>query len=291
MAGLVSLVLAAISIAAGVVAAKQAIKDGAEIESVLAARLLVAAPALALLLPLLARVRPRPAGVRPVAIALAAGALLWLAGRTEFEGLARMPAGMLVVLLSTSPLWVALIGWATSGRALARADVVALVVLTGGVAVMAAPIGEPLDAVGVLLGLLGAASFATFLVVLERNGGIASALSVPLGMIGAGVTLLILQPGAPGSLFGGIDTALALAIGASGAFYALFVGRGLGATDSVTTAIVVASEPVFAAILAYLLLGEGMSARGIVGGAIALAAVASVALRSARDDRPTFPVG
>ena len=291
MAGVAALVLAAVSIAAGVVAAKQAIKDGADIESVLAARLLVAAPVLALLLPMLARVRPRAAGVRPVAIALAAGALLWLAGRAEFEGLARMPAGMLVVLLSTSPLWVALIGWATSSRALSRADVLALVALTGGVAVMAAPIGEALDAVGVLLGLLGAASFATFLVVLERNAGIASALSVPLGMIGGGITLLVVQPGAAGSLAGGIDTGLALAIGASAVFYALFVGRGLGATDSVTTAIVIASEPVFAAVLAYLLLGEGMSARGIVGGAIAMAAVASVALRSAREDRPALPVG
>jgi drug/metabolite transporter (DMT)-like permease len=289
--GITALTLGAVSIALSVIAAKQAIADGADTESLLAARLLVAAPVLVLLLPLVARAHPRRIGVRPVAVALGAGATLWVGGRAEFEGLARMPAGMLVVLLATAPLWVAFISWVASTRVLTRADLLALFSLLTGVAIMAAPIGEALDPVGVLFGLLSAISFAAFLFILERNERVAAGLGLVLGMIGAAIVLVITDPGSIGSLSRGIDPALVLAIGASAVLWTLFVGRGLGATDSVTTAIVVATEPVFVAVLAYTLLGEGMSFREIVGGSVALLALASVALRLRRQGTPSVPVG
>lgn len=289
--GIPALVLGAVSIALSVVAAKQAIADGAETESLLAARLVIAAPVLALVLPLLVRAHGRPGGARPVALALAAGAALWLGSRAEFDGLARMPAGMLVVLLATAPLWVALMSWIVSRRRLTRVEIFALVALLAGVAIMAAPVGEPLEAVGVLLGLLSAASWAAFLLLLERNDGVAAPLGLALGMIGAAIVFAATDPGAIGTLSGGIELWLALAIGALAVLWTLFVGRGLGATDSVTTALVVASEPVFVAVLAYALLGEGMSLREIAGGGVALTGLASLALGSTRPGTPVAPIG
>ena len=289
--GLTALMLGTLSIALSVIAAKQALADGADTQSLVAARLLVAAPVLVLLLPLVARSSPRPIGVRPVAVALGAGATLWVGSRAEFEGLARMPAGMLVVLLATAPLWVAFMSWVASARVLTRADLLALSALVTGVAIMAAPIGESLDPVGVLFGLLSAISFATFLFILERNERIPATVGLVLGMIGAAIVLVITDPGAIGSLSGAIDPALVAAIGASAVLWTLFVGRGLGATDSLTTAIVVTTEPVFVAVLAYALLGEGMSAREIAGGAVALLALASVAFQLRQQGTPSVPVG
>jgi drug/metabolite transporter (DMT)-like permease len=80
-----------------------------------------------------------------------------------------------------------------------------------------------------------------------------------------------------------LSAALILAIGATTAIWAVLVGFGLQATDSVTAAIVVGVEPVLVAVLAFVLLGEDLSARELVGGLILLAALAATTLQVARD--------
>lgn len=289
--GVTALVLGAVSIAVSVVAAKQALVDGVSTDTVLAARLLLAAPVLLLIAaPMIRAAGPRPSA-GPIAIGLGAGVTLWLGGRAEFEGLARLPAGMLVVVLATAPVWVAFIGWLVWRRRITRMDVFALVALVGGVTIMAAPVGASVDALGLLFGVSSAISFALFLTILERNESVSAMLGLVLGMIGAAIAFVLADPGTVGGLVENLDNGLLLTIGAAGVLWTLFVGRGLGATNSVTAAIVVASEPLFAASLAFFLLSESLAARELLGGAVVLLALAAVAIQAGRARERSVPVG
>ena len=103
-------------------------------------------------------------------------------------------------------------------------------------------------------------------------------------MVGAGLFALVINPGELGDLAeNDISLPIALAVGVSTAAWAVLVGFGLQATDSVTAAIVVSVEPVFVAVLAFLLLDESLSAREIVGGLVVLAALATVSVTVPRE--------
>jgi DME family drug/metabolite transporter len=154
-----------------------------------------------------------------------------------------------------------------------------MAVIIAGVAVMAAPLGSSVDPIGVLSGILSALTFAVFLFVLARNGRVSAARAFPLGLVGAALLVLVTDPQAVSTLGAGQPPLLILAIGASQAGWALLVGAGLGATNAVTAAMMVAVEPVLISLLALAILDEGLSARAIAGGAIVVAALVAVALR------------
>ena len=96
-------------------------------------------------------------------------------------------------------------------------------------------------------------------------------------MIGAALTVVITDPTSLTDLPGDLSVPLMLAVGVSSACWALLVGVGIGGTSATTGAAVVAVEPVLVAVLAYVILGEGLSTRQIVGGTIAVGALAVVA--------------
>lgn len=276
-AGFVALLLGATSISLGVIAVKQGYADGSDPGSLIAARLLVAGPCVALALPFLLR-RGHPIGARSAAVAIAAGALIWISVRGELEGLERLPAGALALLLATAPMWVAAFDWLGDGRVPRRFDRLTMLAIVVGVAVMAAPVGASVDLVGVLGGLVSAMAFAAFLFVVGRNPRVSAAQAFPLGMIGAALMVVITDPGAVGGLGDGLSTWLVLALGVSAAGWAVLVGLGVGATSAVTAAIVVAVEPVLVTVLAYVILGEALTARQAAGGAIVVGALAAVAV-------------
>jgi|EndMetStandDraft_8_1072994.scaffolds.fasta_scaffold42015_2 drug/metabolite transporter (DMT)-like permease len=284
-AGFVALVLAATSISLGVIAVKHGYEGGADPETVLAARLLVAAPLAALALPFLFRRHP-PARAMALAGALAAGVLIWISVRGEVEGLVRLPAGALALVLATSPVFVALLDWAVAGRAPSRFDRWTMIAIVAGVAIMAAPVGSSVSLVGVLAGLASALAFATFLFLLDRNPGVPPEQAFPLGMVGAGLMVLITDPGAAAGLGDELPTWLVLALGASAAGWAVLLGIGLAATAPVTAAMVVAVEPVLVTVLAFLILGEELAARQVVGGLVVVGALAAVAARLRAEGSP-----
>ena len=277
-AGFMALVLAATSISLGVIAVKHGYAEGADAESVLAARLLVAAPLVVLALPFLLS-GPGRVSLGALAAAVASGALIWLSVRAELEGLARLPAGALALVLATAPVFVTLLDWITVGRVPSRFDCGAMLAIVAGVAVMAAPVGSAVSLLGVLAGLVSAMGFAGFLFLVGRNPRVAAAQAFPLGMIGAGLIVVITDPTAVTGLGAGLPAWLVLSLGASGAGWALLLGVGLAATNAVTAALVVAVEPVLVTVLAYLILAEGLAARQIAGGVIVVAALAAVAAR------------
>jgi drug/metabolite transporter (DMT)-like permease len=252
---------------------------------VLAARLLVAAPLVALALPFLLS-GPRRVGLGAAAAAVGAGVLIWISVRAEVEGLARLPAGALALVLATAPVFVALLDWIAVGRVPSRFDRGTMLAILAGVAVMAAPVGSSVSMLGVLGGLVSAMGFAGFIFLLGRNSRVAAAQAFPLGMVGAGLMVAITDPGAVAGLGSGLPAWLVLSLGASAAGWALLLGVGLAATGPVTAALVVAVEPVLVTVLAYLILGEELAARQIAGGLIVVGALAAVAVRLQAEASP-----
>ena len=283
--GFVALILAATSISLGVIAVKEGLARGADPQSLMAMRLLVAAPCVALALPFLLS-RERSVGARAACGAIAAGALIWISVRAELEGLARLPAGALAVLLATAPIFVAALEWLGTGRLPTRFERLTMLAIVGGVGVMAAPIGSTVNQWGVLAGLVSAMAFATFLFVQVRNPRVSAVQAFPLGMLGAALTVLVTDPTALATLGAGLPTWLVLGLGASGACWALLLGVGLAATSPVTAAMVVAAEPVLVAVMAYLMLGEGLTVRQLAGGLVVVAALAAVAAHLSLEGSP-----
>ena len=278
--GLAALLLGAISISLGVIAAKEAYRQGASPQEVTAARLVIAAPIVAVILPFVLRAHGGAIGLKPLAAAVGAGATLWLGSVTELEGLELIPAGMLVLLLATTPAWLALYAWIARGEVPAPVERFALVAVLAGIAVMAVPLGTSVDVVGTLLGAASAICFVAFLLLLERNPRVTAAAAFPLGIIGAALCVLATDPGAVGELAdGAVSTPLALAMGGSAAGWALLVGFGFAATNPLTAALIITLEPVLVALLAFFILGEGLSTRQVAGGVIVLSALAAVTLQ------------
>jgi drug/metabolite transporter (DMT)-like permease len=270
------------SIALGVIASKRAYAEGADTHSILSARLILAAALVVPLVPWSIRASGRRASFGAVALGLGTGVALCVGGRSELEGLARLPAGTLVLLLAAVPVWVAGLGWLGVGRSPTRVERAAVAALVTGVAIMAVPIGAAIDPLGLAFGIATTLCFTVFLLALERNRGVAPRSGFLLGVAGAGLALIAIDPGAlPGLVDGEVPLPLVLALGVTTAGWAVLVGIGLQATDSVTAAIVISVEPVLVAVLAFLLLGEGLSPRELVGGLVVLSAIGAVAVHPA----------
>lgn len=286
--GVLALALGATSISLGTIAAKQAFADGASTDDLLATRFIVSVPILALALPVVLRITGARVSARGALIAVAAGTLFWASGWGEFQGLDRIPAGMLVVLLATASLWVGLLRWLTQGVPPTRVEAFAIGAVIVGVAIMAVPIGvTAVDAFGILGGLVSASTFAVFLLIQERNTGMPAMAGFSIGMIGGGILLIATDPGAIGRVPGdGLTWPLVAATGMASVGWAWFVGYGVGATDSITAAIVVALEPPLVAVLALVILGEGLSARELVGGIVVISAVAVAGVQAGRQPPP-----
>jgi drug/metabolite transporter (DMT)-like permease len=281
----VALVLGAVSISVAVIAAKDAYSDGATPEDVIAARLLIAAPVAAFMLLLIHRRQRTVGGIGPVIVALAAGGALWLATRSELEGLERLPAGVLVLLIATVPVWVAASSWLGASRKPTRLERMSLAAIVIGVAVMAMPVGKSLGPLGLLLGLGAAISSAAFFLAAERNPSIPTPSKFLLGIVGAAAFLLATDPGAlPALSESGISPPLIAAMGVATAGWALLVGIGVGATDAMTGALVVALEPVLVAALAFAILDEGLSMRQLAGGLVVLIALTAITFELGRTD-------
>jgi drug/metabolite transporter (DMT)-like permease len=290
--GLLALVAGAVSISLGVIVAKQAFADGASPHAVLFARMTLGALIVAPVLPFALRSGGRRVGWRPIALGAAAGAALGVAGRFELEGLSRLPAGTLAVLLATIPIWVTAVAWLGFGRVPTGLERLAIGSVVVGVAVMALPVGAAIDPLGAAFGILTTFCFTAFLMALERNRAVPAATGFLLGLAGSGLLLLLTTPGTVSELTGGdFRLPLVLAAGATTAVWALLVGTGLEATDSVTASIVIGVEPVVVAVLALVLLGEGLSARELVGGVVVLAGVVATTVQVASASQRPAAVG
>jgi len=188
-----------------------------------------------------------------------------------------------LVTIGAAPVMVTAVEHARSRRGLGRAEAVTMAAALAGLALLAGRPGgglsEPAVIVGAGMALLSAAGFAAVTLLgaapvpgldeLSLNG---------FGFILGGIVLLPLAAASGNGLAFHPDLAaagllVALGAGPTAAAYTLYF-RGLRTASASTAALLTLIEPLTAAVLAALVLGERLSAAGLAGAFLLLAAVA-----------------
>jgi drug/metabolite transporter (DMT)-like permease len=264
--------------------------EGADPVSVLAVRFLIAAPILWAIAARTGR-SARSAGVPPGRRAVVGGLLLGAVGYSAqaalFQGaVARTGAALADLLLYAYPAMVVLAVWALRRDPPGSRRAFALVVATGGVAlVLVGGGGSEFDGVGVALGLGAALAYTVYVLGCDTVvRGVPPATLATLVATGAAVAYVV--AGLAG-LGGGLD------LGFSARAWWAVVGIALVGTVLAVTAFLAALdligpsrasilstlEPVVTVLLAYLFLGERLGPAQLAGGAMVLAACVILQLR------------
>jgi len=251
-----------------------------------AARFLVAG---AILYPIASRLGDR-AGDRPgrrqwLAALITGAPLLAVGNGGVVWAQQTVPAGIAALVIATVPLWIALLDRLLFGNRLSRLALGGLALGFGGVALLVAPgSGGDVDTAGALVLVLCAFSWASGS-LLARGAALPSRPLVAASMqMLAGGGVLVVAGVATGELgdvrldaFSGRSL---LALGYLVVFGSIVAFSSYGwllrnaRTSLVATYAYV--NPVVALLLAAVVLGEGVTARMLVAGAIILAAVALV---------------
>lgn len=184
------------------------------------------------------------------------------------------------VAIGSSPVFTGLIEWGTGGARPAARWWAATAVGAAGVAVLAGPSALVLS--GVLLALAAGASYATYAVAAKRllDSGMTSPSAMALVFGGGGVLLLPVLPAVElGWLATGRGAGMLawLAVATILLAYLLF-GAGLRAVPAATAATLSLAEPLTAALLGVVVLGERLSPSALVGAGLVLAGLLVVAL-------------
>lgn len=223
--------------------------------------------------------RATPFAVRHLACAASAGALLALHFATWIESLEHTSIARSVLLVSTAPIWVALIQLALGRGAPARATLFALA-LAGAGALVAGSSGIGGDGAprGDLLALGGAIAMAGYL-LLSREAQAALPFRAYLGIAYGSAALLlwlaVLLTRTPAS---GFDAGTWWALADMAAVSQLIGHSGynwsLRHLNPLFVAVALVGEPVLASLLGWWLLGEGLDWRTGAGGLLILAGIA-----------------
>lgn len=184
------------------------------------------------------------------------------------------------VLLYTAPAWVAVLAWRFLGERLTRTHLAALLLTLAGSALVA-QVFQPgllrVNAMGIMWGLLSGLTYALWSVFNKVGVRHTNPWTLQCyGMLAGSAVLLLFQPLAP--LAGALQSpatvawllvlALGPTVGASVAYAA-----GVRTVPVSVASLIATLEPVLAALLAYLVLGETLGAGQIAGGALILLAV------------------
>lgn len=282
-AGLVLVVVSAVSFGSLGIFGKLASRHGITLPTLLGLRFALAAAALWGLA--LWRHDVRRLGARRTAGVILMGVFYVLQAAAFFSSLRTIPAAITSILLYVYPVLVTLLARVVVHEPLTRMRLLALALACLGVLLVVgpSPTGH-LDLGGVLLGLTSAVVYSTYILtggVLLRDVPALYATAIITSVGGAcylgfgAATGQLHRPDAAGwGIVAGIAVIPTLI--AASAFLA-----GLSRVGPTRASIVSTLEPATTALLAALLLGEGLGALRLVGGAVVLAAAVLVSLTGA----------
>jgi drug/metabolite transporter (DMT)-like permease len=215
-----------------------------------------------------------------VGLALGAGGYALQAG-CYFAALQRVDASLLALLVYTFPAIVAVAAIALGRERADARRIGVLVVASGGIALLVAGGAGALDPLGAALGVTAAVTYSAYILVSE---GIAKRVRpqvlAALVCTGAAVALTIgsaalgdLRPGELTAAGWGWLAALAAisTVGAIGLFFA-----GLARVGPTSASILATVEPVVTVLLAFLVFSETLTGVQLGGGALVLAAAATI---------------
>ena len=209
------------------------------------------------------------------------GLVLAAMNLTFYESLHRIPLGIAVALEFVGPLTVALVG---SRRAL---DLLWVVFAAGGILVLTNPGGHSLDGLGVALALIAGGFWGAYIILNARlgrlfPGGSGLALGMCLGAI-AVAPLGIAEGG--GQLLTGESLLLGAAIGVlSSVIPYSFEVEALRRIAPPVFGVLMSLEPGVAALAGFLVVGQRISLRLVIG--IVLVIIASVGAMSGSREAP-----
>ncbi len=219
-------------------------------------------------------------GPRDLRIGLGLGAFGYAAqAGFFFSALERIDASLLSLVLYTFPAIVAAAAVALGRERMTSRRLLALVLASGGLALVVGGAGAgSLDALGVALGLGAALVYSTYILVSQGiSGRLRPTVLSALVCTGAAVSLTLgaallgeLRPGeltaAGWASLAGI--AVVSTVGAVSLFFA-----GLSRVGPTAASILSTVEPLVTVILAFIVFGETLGVVQIAGGALVLAAV------------------
>jgi drug/metabolite transporter (DMT)-like permease len=269
---------------------KLAYDDGATVGTLLAIRFLLAAALFWALVAFGGAAQElRALGGRDVAVGLALGACGYaIQAGCYFAALERIDASLLSLLVYTFPAMVAVAAFVLGRERIDRRRVVALVVASGGLALVVAGAGAgALDPLGAALGLGAAVVYSTYILVSEGVvGRVTPRVLSALVCTGAAVSLTagsaLLGELRPGELTAaGWGWLACLALVSTVAAVSLFFA-GLQRVGPTTASIISTAEPVVTVLLAFLVFGELLGPVQLLGGALVLGAVLMLASRRPR---------
>jgi drug/metabolite transporter (DMT)-like permease len=228
----------------------------------------------------------RPFPPRRIALAcMGLGVVQLGTGTAVFEGLARAPAALVIVIFYVFPLLVVVGAALFLGERLTRRRAVIVLVGFSGVALA---VGTPssVSGIGVLLGLAAAVCSTTHILVGRRllTGDLNAIQLNSFMQFGAASVLLLIVAAR------GVD----LSLGAEAwgwAITSLLVGTvlasllfftGVKLVGAGTASLLVTIEPIIGIFLAYAVLGESLRPAQLAGGALVLGAVVALSGPTAR---------
>jgi drug/metabolite transporter (DMT)-like permease len=225
---------------------------------------------------------------RDVALALGAGALLALHFATWISSLEHLPVAQSVLLVTTAPVWVVLLGWLT-GRDRPRPATWASVglVICGSAVLAGGDVAAGGPNLGHALALAGAVAMACYLLLAraaQRSLPFLPYVALAYGSAAVTLALAMLASGLSWHGFeGGTWAALA-----GMALVSQLLGHGgynwsLRHLKPAFVAVTLTGEPLLAALLAWLLLGEVITVATSLGGTLVLAGI----VIAARGERQT----
>jgi drug/metabolite transporter (DMT)-like permease len=222
----------------------------------------------------------RALGGRDVGIGLALGGCGYAAqAGCYFAALERIDASLLSLLLYTFPATVAAAAVALGRERIDGRRMTALVMASGGLALVVAGAGAgALDPLGAALGLAAAVVYSTYILVSDGIAGrLRARVLSALVCTGAAVSLTLaaallgeLRPGDLAQAGWGWLACLALVstVASIGLFFA-----GLERVGPTTASILATVEPLVTVLLAFVVFGETLQAVQLAGGGLVLAAV------------------
>jgi drug/metabolite transporter (DMT)-like permease len=285
--------LASLQFGVIVVVGKRVLERGMSVESMLAFRFAVAAIVLTAALVVLRRPLVAAPGERK-GLALLAVFGYAVEATFFFTAARHGTAAAVTLLFFTYPVFVTLGAWLFGRGAPARLTMIALLCALAGAAIVAGTgAGLSIEVAGVVFALAAALTFSGYLVgadfVLRKTNPMTSAMWVSGGAsAGLFVYAAISSRFTPPTGSDDVWAILVMGLASAGAFVCLM--GALQRIGAVRTAIVSATEPLSAALLGYLYLGESVSAGTAAGGALILvgAVLASLA-RAATPREPQIP--
>lgn len=292
-AGYGAVAVAAVLWAAGGAVARHVIDAGASYVELTEARAWISAVVLVAAV-WLRPPRDEPAGRSPLILVVLFGLSIAAANFTYYAALSKLPVAVAITIQYTAPALVVL--WTVLADAFrpSRRVVAALVLAVAGVGLLAelpvvAARGElRLSGAGLLLAVASAFAFTTYMVTGERLGRqIGARRAVARGFVVASGLWLVVQVvrGRPDTLLQSRFVAwiVFLAIATTIVPFLLFVW-GLERVQASNAGIVSTLEPLTAAVIAFVWLGQTLSGWQIAGALMVLAGVAVVQMERPPSD-------